>query len=303
MRLGTKKADPVASGVKVYTIGEVLQRAGQHLQHKGVENARLNADMLLGAILNLSRIDLYLNFDRPLTDEDLSAFRNMIRGRLGGQPLQYLTGSTEFYSLTLQVNPAALIPRPETEILVDVLLERLRLEQRIPLVADVGTGCGNIAIALAVHLPEARLWATDHSFEALALARENARRHGVEDRIHCVHGDLLEPLGELKGRLTAVVSNPPYVPTDDLDGLPVEIRKHEPLVALDGGKDGLEIIRRVVTEASKMLASEGWLALEIGAGQAQAVEQLIAQVNGAYRKATIIPDYAGIPRVILTRKR
>jgi release factor glutamine methyltransferase len=300
-RTATKRLSLLDWGPRVYTIGEMLNRAAEYLQQKGLENARLNAETLLGTVLNLSRVDLYLRFDRPLTDEELPAFRSLIKRRLGGQPLQYLTGQTEFYSLTFLVNPSVLIPRPETEILVDALVERLGHERGDLLVADVGTGCGNIAIALAVHLPRARLWATDRSREALALAQTNAGKHGVEDRIHFLQGDLLAPLREWRGRLTTVVSNPPYVTTAELKRLPAEIRDHEPLMALDGGRDGLEIIRRLVEEATDLLAPEGWLALEVGSGQAETVKELIARM-GSYGETETLPDYAGIPRVILARR-
>jgi len=285
----------------VYTIGEILNRTARYLQEKGLENARLNAETLLSTILGLSRVDLYLRFDRPLGDQELSSLRDLIKRRLSGQPLQYLTGHTEFYSLTFQVSPAALIPRPETEILVSALLEHLDQHGSDLSAADVGTGCGNIAISLAVHLPGARLWATDRSPEALTLARTNACAHGLQERIEFLQGDLLKPLHRLRGRLNAVISNPPYVSTDELKELPVEIREHEPLTALDGGPDGLGIIRRLIGEAAEMLSPRGWLALEIGSGQARRVETMVSAAR-SYSDLETIPDYAGIPRVILARK-
>jgi len=288
-------------GPRVYTIGEILNSAAKYFQGKGLENARLNAEILLGTVLDLSRVDLYLHFDRPLTDEELSEFRMFIKRRRGGQPLQYLTGQTEFHSLTFQVTPAALIPRPETEILVDALLEHLDRQREDLAVADVGTGCGNIAVTLAVHLPKARLWATDLSPEALALAQRNARNHEVEARIRFLRGDLLAPLRPERGRFAAIVSNPPYVTTGELDGLPAEIRDHEPLMALDGGRDGLEIVRRIVAQAADALAPDGWLALEVGDGQAEKVKTMVARM-GTYREAESVTDYAGIPRVILARR-
>lgn len=286
----------------MYTIGEILNRTANYLQQKGLENARLNAETMLSAVLDLRRIDLYLRFDRPVGDRELSAVRDLIKRRLGGHPLQYLTGKTEFYSLTFQVGPAALIPRPETEILVEALLERLGRREEELSVADVGTGCGNIAVTLAVHLDRARLWAIDRSSKALTLAQRNARAHGVADRIEFLQGDLFKPLHRQRGCLTAVVSNPPYVSTDELKELPAEIRDHEPLAALDGGRDGLEIIRRLITAAAGMLLPKGWLALEIGAGQDDRVRELISR-TGCYRDMETIPDYSGIPRVILARKK
>jgi release factor glutamine methyltransferase len=287
-------------GLVVYTIGEILNRTTGYLQEKGLENARLNAETLLSAVLGLSRVDLYLRFDHPVGDGELRSLRDLIKRRLSGQPLQYLTGQAGFYSLTFQVGPAALIPRPETEILVEALLSRLDRHRDDLSVADVGTGCGNIAITLAVHLPGARLWATDRSPEALMLAQTNARTHGVKERIDFLQGDLLMPLRRQRGRLTAVISNPPYVSTGQLTELPVEIREHEPLTALDGGPDGLRIIRRLIAEAAEMLLPQGWLALEIGCGQSRQVERMISE-SGSYGDTETIPDYAGIPRVILTR--
>jgi release factor-specific protein-(glutamine-N5) methyltransferase len=250
----------------MHTIGVILNQAANYLQEKGLENARLNAEIIIGTVLGLSRVELYLHFERPLSDGELSSVRDLIRRRLSGQPLQYLTGHAEFYSLTFRVGPAALIPRPETEILVEALLKRLPPQEELSL-ADVGTGCGNIVVTLAIHLPRARLWAIDSSTEALALAQENARAHGVEDRIGFLQGDLLTPLYRQQGTLAAVISNPPYVSTDQLEKLPAEIREHEPLAALDGGCDGLEVIRRLIPAAADMLSPQDHLGDKILPGR------------------------------------
>lgn len=287
---------------KVPTVVETLNKAADYLGERGLENPRLNAELLLEHVMGLRRIDLYLNHQLPLQGDELSTFRALVESRLAGYPLQYLTGETEFFSLRFQASSAALIPRPETEILVEAVLKRLGPLTPPLKVADLGTGSGIIAIALAVHLPEASLWATDRSPEALDLARRNAHRHGVQDRIRFFQGDLFNPLRGLEGTFSAVVSNPPYVSSGQLTDLPAEIRLHEPLMALDGGQDGLMVLRRVVDEASQFLSSGGILALEVGAGQAAAVANLMAKA-GSLGDLQTIEDYAGVERVVLAEKR
>jgi release factor glutamine methyltransferase len=251
--------------------------------------------------LNLKRIDLYLNHDRPLREAELATYRGLIKRRLAGYPLQYLTGETEFYSLGFRVNSAALIPRPETEILVEAVLDRISDWPSRPKIADLGTGCGVIAISLAVHLPEALLVATDRSAQALDLAQANATRHGVTERIRFCPGDLFDALRGQEGSFAAVVSNPPYVRSGELESLPVEIRLHEPLLALDGGRDGLEIIRRLVNGAASFLTEGGILALEVGAGQALSVAKLMSS-TGALSDPEVIKDYCGVERVVLAER-
>jgi len=285
----------------MWTIAEILNKTAEYLGRKDIESPRLNAEVILGHILGLERIDLYLNYDRPLRAREMSAFRALVRRRLAGYPLQYLTGEREFFSLNFQVSPAALIPRPETEILVQAVLEGLKSVEPPWKLLDLGTGSGVIAISLAVHLPQAHLRATDRSAEALALARRNAHRHGVADRISFLRGDLFEPLRGEEGTFMAVVSNPPYVRSDQIEDLPREIRLHEPLLALDGGPDGLKVIRRLVAEAAQFLVTDGILAVEVGAGQAPAVRELLA-ATGAFHLPQAIEDYAGIKRVVMARR-
>lgn len=287
---------------QVQTVAEILNETSAYLERKGLESPRLNAEVMLGYVLGLKRIDLYLDHDRPMQDYELIAFRTLVKRRLAGCPVQYLTGETEFFSLSFQISSDALIPRPETEILVETILEHLK-SRALPLrVADLGTGCGVIAINLSVHLPCAQLWATDCSREALALARLNAQRHGVADRISFLQGDLFNPLRGLEGAFAAVVCNPPYVSSSQLEHLPREIRLHEPMVALDGGSDGLEVIRRIVVGAPPFLAVGGILALEVGAGQAPSVEQLMVSTR-AFGEPRVVEDYACIERVVLGEKR
>ncbi len=286
---------------RVWAIAEILSKTADYLKKKNLDNPRLNAEVMLGHVLDLRRIDLYLNYDRPLKDREVSAFRALVKDRLAGCPLQYLMGETEFFSLNFLVGPAALIPRPETEILVEAVLERLRSLGSSLKIADLGTGSGVIAVSLAVHLPGVRLWATDRSAEALGLARRNAQIHGVVERISFAQGDLFDPLKGKKGAFAAVVCNPPYISSDQLENLPPEIRNYEPLLALDGGSDGLEVIRRVVAEAPEFLTGGGLLVLEVGAGQAQVVGELIVK-TGAFGEPRVIKDYAGVQRVVMVER-
>jgi release factor glutamine methyltransferase len=286
---------------KVWTIAELLSKAAEHLQDKGLENPRLNAEIMLGHLLSLKRLELYLHHDRPLNRRELSTFRDMIKRRLAGYPLQYLTGETDFFSLTFQVNPYALIPRPETEILVEAVLSRVRGLEPPREIADLGTGSGVIAITLAIHLAESQLWAMDCSSGALALARKNARRHGVADRIRFFQGDLFEPLKGREGSLAAVVSNPPYVSSNQLKNLSREIRLHEPSLALDGGPDGLGVIRRIVAGAPQYLRNDGILAVEVGDGQAPEVQKMVVE-TGAFGLPCAVKDYLGVERVVMAEK-
>jgi len=285
----------------VQTVAEILNKTSGYLKRKGLENPRLNAEAMLEHVLGLKGIDLYLDHDRPMQDHELMAFRSLVKRRLAGCPVQYLTGETEFFSLSFQISSDALIPRPETEILVEAVLDLLKSRAQPLKVVDLGTGSGIIAINLAVHLGCAQLWATDCSREALALARRNAQRHGVGDRISFHQGDLYNPLRGLEGAFAAVVCNPPYVSSGQLEHLPREIRLHEPLVALDGGSDGLDVIRRIVIGAPSFLAAGGVLALEVGAGQASSVEQSIVETK-AFSESWVVEDYARIERVVLAER-
>jgi len=209
-------------------------------------------------------------------------------------PLAYLTGEREFWSLRLAVDDRVLIPRPETEALVE---EALRLLPPAPRVADIGTGSGAIAVAVATERPDAAVWATDLSAGALEVARANARAHGVEGRVRFAQGDLAEPLAALAGTLDAVLANLPYVPAAEVDGLAPEVRDHEPRLALDGGGDGLRVVARLLGEAPALLRPGGRLLLEVGAGQAAAVRELAGQ--GAWAVVGTRRDLAGIERVVV----
>jgi release factor glutamine methyltransferase len=239
--------------------------------------------------MGISRTALLAYPEQILTPDQLSDFRTLIRRRAADYPLPYLTGRVEFYGLELEVTPEVLIPRPETELLVDLALAR-----RPTSVVDVGTGSGCIAVALATHLPRVTIYAIEISSAALALAQRNVERHGIEERVRLMVGDVLNPR---PGPVDLIVSNPPYIPTGDCASLPVSVRDHEPRLALDGGPDGLEITQRLLTQAPAVLRPGGGLLIEIGATQGEAASRL-AQTYFPQATVRVHPDLAGRDRVL-----
>lgn len=285
-----------------WTILRVLRWATDFLAAKGISEARAAAEVLLAHCLQLSRLQLYLQYDRPLQPAELACYKQLLKRRLAREPTQYITGHQEFWSLDFLVSPAALIPRPETEILVEAVLRFLKQSAADrPLVVDVGTGCGVIPVVLAKELPDGRFLGIDCSWEALELARTNARRHGVADRLLLIQGDLLAPFRPAR-RFAALAANLPYIPTAVWEQLPPEIRVYEPRLALDGGPDGLRVIRRLVAQAPAYLQPGGLLALEIGHDQSAAVSRLVEQTQ-AFDPPEILRDYQRWPRVVLARRR
>jgi release factor glutamine methyltransferase len=284
-----------------WTILELVRWTTGYFSDNGFENGRGEAEMLLAHVLGVRRIDLYLNHDQPVEVDERRRFKELIRRRLEGEPAAYIVGTREFWSLELAVNPSVLIPRPETECLVEAVLPLLTTEAGPPKrVLDMGTGSGAIVIALAHTRPRHRYTGMDRSMTALATARRNARRHGLEERITWFCGDWEAPLAA--GRpFDLIVSNPPYVRSGDIEGLQPEIRDHEPRLALDGSPDGLVCLRRLVGQAHRYLVAGGILALEIGFDQAGDMRAL-AEAAGGYASPTIIKDYSGHDRVaMLTR--
>ncbi len=278
--------------------GEALTLAESRLRDNGIESPRFDADLLLTHVLGTNRALLLAHLDRPLSPEQQARFHKLVARRADREPLAYLLGHREFYGLDFLVDPRVLIPRPETEHLVE---EALRLAARLPpslRLADVGTGSGAIAVALAVHLPQATVYALDASAEALAMAAANAQRHGVSGRVRCLAGDLLTPLPEA---VHLIVANLPYVARDEWAALAPEIREHEPRQALDGGPDGLNLIRRLLATAPSHLCPGGAVLLEIGAGQGAAVIAL-ARRHFPQAAVRLLPDYAGLDRVVVVSK-
>jgi release factor glutamine methyltransferase len=289
-------AAPAPAGQKTaWTILEVLRWTTGRFERQGIASARLDAEQLAARSFRRTRVELYMHFDQPLGERELADYRGLVERRLAGEPVAYILGRKEFWSLDLEVGPAVLVPRPETETLVEqalALLGPLASSQRPLRVADVGTGAGAIALALKRELPAAEVVAVDVSPAALSVARANAERLGLD--IVFAEGDLGAPLTAL-GPFALIVSNPPYIPSGDIDGLPAEVRC-EPRLALDGGADGLALVRRLAVEATALLGPGAALALEIGAGPAEAARAILRD-NG-YADVGTRQDIAGIERVV-----
>jgi release factor glutamine methyltransferase len=274
------------------TVLEVLRAASGYLKDHGVDSPRLNAEHLLAHVLGKKRLDLYLEFDRPVSDAERAPLRDMVRERGTGKPLQHLLGTTEFFGRLFLSDSRALVPRPETEQLVELVLENPPFRDATMNILDIGTGSGVIAITLALQLPLAAVTATDISSEALSLARENAARHSLDGKITFREADLFPSGG---GRFASIVANLPYIASAELARLQREVR-HDPLVALDGGLDGLCLIRRLIEAAPARLAPGGFLAMEIGHDQANEVAAQLA--SQAYREIRVRKDHQGIERFV-----
>jgi release factor glutamine methyltransferase len=283
-----------------WTIGGLLDWTARYLAQKGSEFPRLDTEVLLAHALGWRRIDLYTRYDEPAPEEARARFRELIRQRVEGCPVAYLVGRKEFFALPFEVSPAVLIPRPESEF---VVMECLRLAQGLvePRILDLGTGSGNLAVAVAHRHPQARVTAVDLSPEALAVARRNADRHGVADRIRFLVGDLFEPLA-VGERFDFVLSNPPYIAREDVERLPPGVRDYEPHLALNGGPGGYAVFDRLVAQAGRFLEPGGYLIVEIGAPQEGPTRQRIAD-QGGYELGETIHDYSGHPRVLRARWR
>ena len=280
---------------EIWTPLKILAWTRDYLTVKGVENARLEAEWMLCAATGLDRVGLYMNFDRPLNDQELATFRGMVSRRARREPLQHILGTQEFYGMDFEVSADVLIPRYDTEILVNEALTRM---PEATSVLDIGTGSGCIAIALARNLPKAKVTAVDISAAALAVAERNAVRNCV--KIRFLLGSLLEPVSGQSFDL--IVSNPPYIPTADIDKLEPEVRSGDPYGALDGGPDGLDFYRRLIPAASESLTPDGWLLVELGMGQAADVAAIFKN-TGSYESPVTINDNAQIERVVGAKKR
>jgi len=278
------------------TVNEVIQRGAEFLQRHGVDSPRLQSELLLAHVLRLPRLQLYLNHDRAVAEPELGAVRALVQRRAKREPLQHLVGSTSFCGLDIAVSPAALIPRPETETLVELALAALqRAGPAEPEVLDFGTGTGCVAVALAAQCAGARVHALDLSEAALALARKNAGRHGLAERIHFHQGDGFRAL-PAGLRFDVLVSNPPYIPTADIATLQPEVRDFDPRGALDGGADGLDFYRLLAGEAPSWLKPGGGLFAEFGDGQAESITRLFA--DAGWTRVAVHRDLDGRPRVV-----
>ena len=278
------------------TVLSLLQATTAYFGKKGVEQPRLSIEHLLADTLGKKRIELYLEFDRTLSEEELAPLREKVRRRAEGEPLQHLLGHWDFFGRTFTTDRRALIPRSETELLVETILsEFATCGESANRLVDVGTGSGILAITLALERPGLEVSAVDLSEDALALARENAEHLGVSDRIAFRRSDLLD---QLEGPFHWIVANLPYIPTADLATLQREV-KFDPALALDGGKDGLTIIKRLIESLPGKIASNGLIAFELGQGQARPVRGFLADQN--YRDISIRKDYQGVERLLIAR--
>ncbi|WP_018248212.1 peptide chain release factor N(5)-glutamine methyltransferase [Orenia marismortui] len=281
------------------TVKEILDRTVKHFEKYNINSPRLDAEVLLSEILEMERIDLYVNFDRPLTKKEIDLYRDFVVSRSKGIPVAYILAKQEFMSLNFKVDKSTLIPRPETEHLVEAVLDKIEdFSSDIVNIADIGTGTGAIIISIAKYAKKhINGIAIDISSGALKVAKENAMSHQVEGKIDFRLGSLLEPIDK---ELDIIVSNPPYIPTEEIEGLQDEV-KNEPLNALDGGEDGLAYYRQIIDQANNKLKAEGILAFEIGINQGDYVIEIL---NGFdFYQIERIKDYAGIERVILAKKK
>ena len=284
------------------TLNLVKWTAGYFRDHQ-VESARSEAEILLAHTLKTRRIDLYLNHDQPLCEDELKRFKSLIKRRVDGEPVAYITGTREFWSLALAVNPSVLIPRPETECLVEAVLPFLDDQSGLPKrVLEMGVGSGAITIALAHEHPEHRYVAMDRSATAVQTARQNARTHKVDHRIDWFCGNWDAALVPDRQTFDLIVSNPPYIRSNDMNGLQPEIRNHEPRMALDGSGDGLRCIRHIIESAHRYLRTGGLIALEMGYDQKKDV-QSIAGEAGQYGPPQMVKDYSGNDRVAVMVKK
>jgi release factor glutamine methyltransferase len=278
---------------------EILNQTSGFFSDKSINNARLQAELLLADVLDVGRLDLYLQFERVLSPAEVDQYRQHVRQRLQNVPLQYIIGKAAFRELTLHVSNEVLIPRPETEILVGTCLEYLS-DTTKPYILDLGCGSGAIGVSLAYECTTSRVAASDISAKAIEVAQRNAVESGVADRLRFFEGDLFVPLpvGEV---FSLIASNPPYIVDAELATLDPEVRDHEPRLALDGGKEGLDYYRRIVVDAPSFLEINGILVLEVGHKQATDVATLLNDA-GMWQVVETRPDLNGIPRVVVARK-
>ena len=289
---------------EVWTIKKVLNWTSDYFSKAGVDSPRLTAEMLLSYVLKLSRIDLYTNFDRVIEKPQLNKLHILIKRTSDHEPVAYLIGRTEFYSLEIEVNKFTLIPRPETELLVERAIELMRDRRGRQYVCDLCTGSGCVGVAIAKNFENCEILATDICDSALQVAAKNVKKHGVEDKVKLLSGDLFDPvLPELDvDKFDLIVSNPPYVSVEEFENLDSNVRVYEPKLALLAGEDGLDIYRRIAEQVDNYLADGGVLMLEIGYAQGSAVKELLEQA-GCFEEIKIEKDFQGHDRIVTAFKK
>ncbi|MBW6468856.1 MAG: peptide chain release factor N(5)-glutamine methyltransferase [Coriobacteriia bacterium] len=286
-------------GTRVWTVRDALDWTVAHFEREGVESPRRSAEWLLSAATGLSRVEVYAYHERPLSDAERITLREGVKRRAAGEPLQYVTGEMPFRHIVVRVEPGVFIPRPETEVLVDVALE-LIADVEDPVVLEMCSGSGCIACAIATERPDARVVATEITPVAVGVARANAERLGVADRVTVLEGDLFAGVpDELRGEVDLVIANPPYIPSGDLPALPAEVLGFEPHLALDGGPDGLDVVRRIAEQAYGWLGPDGVVAMEIDETCAKDASE---GVREWYQEVRTVRDLAGRDRVVVGRR-
>ena len=277
------------------TILESIELSTEYLRKKGIESPRVNAELLLASALNCKRLDLYLAYDKPVKEDELINYRNFIKRRANFEPLQYITGSVEFYGLNFKVNPSVLIPRPETELLVETIIDQYKSTDNLKIL-DIGSGSGNIAVSLAFHLPSSIIFASDTSNDSLKVAIENSKLNSVEGRIQFIHHVILKDSIKDLDEFDIVVSNPPYVSEKDYVTLQNEIIKFEPKIAVSDFDDGYKFYNAICLKSDQLLKKSGKLFFELSDGQRSSVEKIMKENN--LNNIIVKKDYSGIERII-----
>ncbi len=285
---------------ETWTVRRLLAWAAEYLEGHGVESPRLSGELMLARVLGLDRLQLYLRFDQPLEAGELAAFKELLIRRRSHEPMAYILGRREFYGLELEVGPGVLVPRPESEHLVE---EGLRVLEGVeaPRILDLCTGSGCVALALAHERPDARVVGVDLSPQALAFAQRNADRLELGQRVQWLAGDLYDPVAAAGGFFHLITANPPYVREDEWETLPPEVRRYEPRQALVAGPGGLEIAGQVITGSRAFLKPCGWLLVELGAGQAAAAREAAGRA-GIFERVEVVKDLAGVERVLVCQR-
>ena len=284
-----------------WTVLSLLNWSSRHLHEKGFESPRLNVELLLGKVLKCQRIQLYLNYDRPLSAEELSEFKSYLVRRRNHEPLQYIVGESEFMGFHFAVDPRVLIPRPETEILVEHVVALAKSSSpSVERALDIGTGCGNIGVSLARFLPGIEIDAIDVSAEALEVAGVNVRKNNVETQVRLVQCDFLTQCEMLpRGSYDIIVSNPPYISIGEFEKTAPEVRNFEPRIATTDGGDGLSFFKAIASKGRELIRSGGYVAVEMAYNQSASVREIFE--NAGFRKGEIVPDYSGIERVLISQ--
>ncbi len=288
---------------KIYRVIDIINLSTEHLKSRGFENARLNAELITSHVMKMNRVQLYLNFEKPLTDDELVKVRQLLKRRTQHEPIQYLTGETEFFSLKFYVNRNTLIPRPETELLVETVIKKcaeFHNQHEVIQILDIGTGSGNIAVALSKNIEKSNITALDIHADPLHVARQNAGYHQVLHKIEFLEGDIFQPLFEPAKAFHVIVSNPPYISEQEYEDLPADVKNFEPTIALKADKEGTQFYHRISELALNILRDDGFVAVEIGANQAESVQQIF-ETKTHFQSIEIIRDLNNLPRIVFAK--